>query len=148
MNVSTCTVKAGTSIVQVDTSLSKCGSDRHFCTALSTEVWKAELWKALTTNRFTKFRITDITFLSWLDSIACPASLKSRMTVSSSRAGITAICSRSVFSKRADERGYVVGIVKVGLYSDIGLSERPSNVSSPSALGVGAATSSDAASNA
>lgn len=90
-------------IVQVTTLLTKCGAARHLSAAHSTATWKPVLWKALETNPLTTVRNTDITSLSGLNSVVCPAAPKSCTTASSTTARLLAIFSHTVFSSRADK---------------------------------------------
>lgn len=56
--------KAVLSTVFVVISLTKCMSSNYFCTAISTVVWKAELWIAFVTDRLSTVHITIIALVS------------------------------------------------------------------------------------
>lgn len=116
-------------------------------TSHSAAVWKAELWKVLANDRLTTVRITNSTLVFGLDSVTFPVSPKSLTTASSTKSTKLAIWLRTVSFSRADELDYVSRFLGVARCSDTDLSVRPSKVSSLSALGIGAATSSRAASN-
>lgn len=90
-------------------------------------------------------RILCIAILSGPDSVACPVSLKRRITACYTRDRMLVICSRIIFSSLADDTGYVHLILQTECSSDAGLLTNSSNVSPPSALRTGMARSSNAA---
>lgn len=105
-------------------------SDKPFSSALLTTVW-----------------ITETTFVSWLDSVARPATPKRCIIASSTKAGLFAICSCMVSSKLDDEANCVSQIHEEGRSFHKGLSATASNVSPPSALRIDVLSSSNASSN-
>lgn len=140
-------VETGASIVRDTTSSTIWGSHTRLCTAYFTAVYMAALWKALTIDRFTTVRITDIILVSVPDSVARPALPDSHSTAFSTKAGKLAILSRTLSSGLADYRDRVDRVQKAGRSPDTGLSARPLNVSLPSAFAIGGATSCNVASN-
>lgn len=119
------TVKAGASNVRVFSSLTTGSSARHFCTAPATANRKAELCYALVTERYTTARTTDTTLVSGLSSVTRSAFSKSSTNASSIRAGILAICSRTVSSSLVDNEDRVSQILDVEQFSDMRPLARP-----------------------
>lgn len=85
------------------------------------------------------------TFVSSLDTLARPVSPKSVTIASSFKAKILAIGWRTVLSSLTGKAKFMGRVLKDGCSSDTSLSSIASNVSSPSALGIGVATSGNAA---
>lgn len=81
-NLATRTVRAGASIIRAATTSTIWGSDTQFCTACSTAVWKAGLWKAWFMALFSTVQILDITFVLVPDSVARLTSAKMPTTAS------------------------------------------------------------------
>lgn len=74
-------------------------------------------------------------------------SLKRHVTVSSTRTAVLVICSRTVLSKSASEWNGVGQTLEAGRFSDLGIAAWPSNLSLWYVIGIGATTTSSAASN-
>lgn len=134
------TVRTDSSTVRIATSSTTWGSATHSCTACSTAVWKAKLWKAMKTDTFKTVWITNITAVSGFDSVTRFALLRSYTTGSCATVRIHVICWRTVSYSLTNDRDLVGWILEAERSSDTGLSARVSNVSQPSALGIGAAT--------
>lgn len=120
---------------------------RYFCIDLSTKAGSAKLWDGLVIDQLTTGRITGITLVSRLDSVARPAPSKICTTESLTIAGILAPCSHIVFSGLAHDWDWMSRVPVDVRSPDTGRSESRSNQTSAAALGIGAAASSSAASN-
>lgn len=90
--------------------------------------------------------ISEITFVYGFDCVTRFASPKRSRAVSATRAGIKKICLHIVFCGLAREAELGDRLLKEGLSTKTGLSVRLSKVSSPTTIGTGMVTSSDAAS--
>lgn len=83
--------------------------------------------------------------MAGLDSVPWPTSPKRRVTASFAKPGIPAIARRIMCSSLDDDAECVSRIPEAGCFPDTGLSARPSDVFSPSALEFGGTTYSNAA---
>lgn len=133
-NLAAWSVGAGRSVMTVALFFATCGSAGHLCTARSSGAWKAELWKALPTDRLTTFWTTLISFKSQPDSVALPSLPSSRRTASCTEAGIVAIWSHTLFSSRSDKWNWTDQSSEWGNISTRAYLISQPNVSPPSTL--------------
>lgn len=85
-NLTSGKVRSGASIVGVVTSSKTLGYAKNFHVSPSRAIWKTKLWKSFPMAPLTTVWIIDNTLVSGLDFFACPTSLKSRTTPSSTKA--------------------------------------------------------------
>lgn len=128
------------SIICVATCFMTLSPAKHPFTFLCNAVWTTEARQTLLIKRLTPMRITNNTPVTRLDWVPRPASPKSCTTAFSTKTGLLATCSPTVPLRLGDKLDRVGQIFETGRSSDIGLSARLSNVSSFSALGIGAYT--------
>lgn len=135
MKLLTATVKAGASIIFVATKSTMWVSDTQLCTVFFTTEWKAALQQASAKSLLTTAWITDITFVSTLDTVVSLASPKRHTAAYFRKAELLAIylCTE-VFNLPNDAKG-VSRVLGGGAFFKHGTVKMVSDVVSSSVLG-------------